>query len=380
MTTADGFETLCCSGYTSLAKNPEVLTACRKIANIVSSMTLYLMSNGKNGDKRIVNELSKAVDICPNSYMTRKTFMDAIVMNLLLHGRGNSIVLPHTHGGLLASLEPIAASRVTFVGTYSEYQIYIDGVPHDSEDVVHFVYNPDSQYLWKGVGLTTALKDVAHNLRQAGETKKAFMESKWQPSIIVKVDALIDEFSNAKGREKLLESYISTAKRGEPWMIPAEQFDVVPVKPLSLADLAINDAVKIDKQTVASVIGVPPFVLGVGVFKQQEWNNFIDSTIAPIAKIIEQELTKKLLLNPKWYWKFNVASLYSYDLKMVADTYGTLYDRGVVTGNEVRDKVNLSPREGLDKLHALENYIPVDDLGKQKKLKGAKDDEKNAET
>lgn len=369
LSSSDMYEMICTSGYTSLANNPEVLTACRKIADQISSMTIYLMNNGKKGDERIKNELSRALDICPNPYMTRKTFIDGIVMNLLLYGKGNAVVLPHTKNGYLDYLEPIAASRVQFEGDYDRYKVLIDGKPYESSEVLHFVLNPDKEYLWMGRGITAALKDVAMNLKQAGETTKAFMESKWKPSVIVKVDALVDEFSSPAGRSKLLNEYISTAKAGEPWLIPAEQFAVEQIRPLSLADLAIADTVKLDKQTVASIVGVPAFVLGIGEFKQDAWNACVDSVMRTIAIGIEQEFTKKLLLNPNWYWKFNVSSLYSYNIETICNTYGGLYDRGIVTGNEVRDKISMTPLDGLDKPLVLENYIPVDSSGSQKKLK-----------
>ena len=120
--------------------------------------------------------------------------------------------------------------------------------------VLHFTWNPDPHYPWKGKGITAAVKDIANNLKQATATEKGFMESKWKPSVIVKVDGLIEEFSNKTGRKKLMDEYLSTNEAGEPWIIPADQFAIEQIKPLSLADLAIKDTVELNKRTRACLL------------------------------------------------------------------------------------------------------------------------------
>ena len=365
-----------CTGYTSLADNPEIMTACHKIAELIGSLTIHLMANTEKGDQRIINALSRKIDIEPEMHMTRSTWVQAIIMNLLLYGKGNSVVVPHTYQGIIQNLEPIGAGRVAFnpIG-YRDYKVVIDGKERNPDSVLHFVFNPDKDYLWKGKGLTVCLKDLAANLKQASATEKSFMESKWKPSVIVKVDALTEEFSNPAGRQKLLDSYVKSANVGEPWLIPAQQFDVEQVKPLSLADLAINDTVELDKRAVAAILGVPPFLLGVGEYNKDAWNNFISNTIKPICISIQQELTKKLITSEKMYLKFNVLSLLDWDIKSIYEVFGGLCDKGIVTPNEVRDRVGMNMLEGLDQLRILENYIPVEDIGKQKKLNKGEGDE-----
>ena len=365
-------EDICCSGYTRLSDNPEIQTGCMRIAELIGSMTIKLMSNTEDGDIRIQNELSRKIDINPNGNMTRIQWMTAIVMNLLLYGEGNSIVVPHTYGGILQSLEPISASRVTFMpvgNSYRDYKVLIDGAARNPNDLLHFAYNPDPYYLWKGRGITFSLKDIAKNLKQAQKTENAFMSSKWKPSIIVKVDALTDEFSSPEGRQKLLDSYVKPAQDGEPWLIPAEQFQVEQVRPLTLSDLALKDTVELDKRTVASVLGVPPFLLGIGDFKRDEWNNFIQGRLRPIVLTIQQEMTRGLILSPKWYLDFNVWSLMDYDMKSMSDILLSGSDRGFVNGDEWRARMHLAPA-GLKEYKVLENYIPYDMSGNQSKLNG----------
>ena len=368
---ANLFDDYCCAGYTRLSDNPEIQTACLRIAELIGSMTIYLMGNTDQGDVRIVNELSRKIDIEPCDSMTRSHWMTANVMNMLLYGKGNGICVPHTYEGILQNLEPISAGRVSFRpegNSYREYKVLIDGVARDPANLMHFVYNPDPTYLWKGRGVTVTLKDIANNLKQAQATENAFMSSEWKPSIIVKVDALSEEFASPEGRQKLLDSYVKPSSEGEPWLIPAEQFQVEQVRPLTLADLAIKDTVELDKKTVAAVIGVPAFLLGVGSFNREEWNNFVQTKVRAIAINISQEMTRCLILNPKWYIHLNYWSLMDYDLKATSDILLAGADRGFVCGDEWRDRMHLPPA-GLKEYNVLENYIPIDKTGDQGKLK-----------
>lgn len=223
------------------------------------------------------------------------------------------------------------------------------------------------------MGFRVSLNDVVRSLRQTNETKRAIMESP-APSVIVKVDGLSEEFRSKAGRDKLTEQYIETSQAGRPWMIPAEGFSVEQVRPLTLTDLAIRENLELDKRTVAAIFGVPPFLVGIGEFKADEYNWFVTARIMPVANAIAQELTKKLLWSPDLYWKFNERSLMNYSIKEKVEAGAKMVDRMALRRNEWRDWLNMPPDEDMDELLALENYIPAARLGDQKKLEGGEDD------
>ena len=364
------FDSFCLDGYVRLSECPEIVSAVNTIAGLIGSMTIHLMENTERGDVRIRGPLSELVDIRPNRYMTRSALIQWIVKTLYLDGRGNAVVFPRTERGVVRELIPIPAAYVSFVpiGLWN-YRIAICGEEFEPERLLHFTLNPGNIYPWLGEGFALSLQDVAGNLREASKTTRGFMRSEYKPSLVVKVDG-IDGMNTKEGRGKILDDFVSSRQAGEPWVIPAEQVDVKEVKPLTLSDLALADFVKLDKQTVASLLGVPPFVLGVGEYKKDWWNSFVSTGIMKDAQSIEQVLTRGLVTNPREFFRFNSRSLLNYSMEELIKAGAEMVDRMAMRRNEWRDWMGLPPDEEMDELLALENYIPAKRLGDQKKLTG----------
>lgn len=254
--TPDVWTILCGDGYKPVTSCPEVQMCAGVYADLISCMTIHLMQNTDQGDVRIKNELAKKLDISPNKDMTRSTFMSLLVSTLILHG--NQVTIPRYNGELLEELQPVKPSMVSFRQDGESYRVYAGGREYSPDEVLHFLIRPDPEQPWQGQGFQVALADVVRSLRQTNATKEAIMKNP-APSVIVKVNGLLEELNNKDGRKKLRDQYLDDSEAGKPWMIPADTIDVEQVKPLTLNDLAIEKSLELDKKAVAAMMGVPSF-------------------------------------------------------------------------------------------------------------------------
>lgn len=364
------------AGYATLDQNGDVRLAVHIIADLVSNMTIKIMRNGEHGDNRIKDGLSSKLDIYPNSRMTRKTLIYNIVRELCL--TGNAVAYPVVEDDFIRELIPIESSRLSYtLNGYKSYVVNIDGKPYDPGEILHFVFNPSRHNPFVGEGVTPQLRKAVQDQAQAQATASAFLRNKWKPSLIISTQSDSEELEDKEKRKKLLESYTSTTELGEPWLIPAGEIEVKTVSPLTLKDLAVNESIELSRRTVAAAFGMPAFMLGVGEFKLDAYNNFIATKILSFAKIIEQELTRKLIAAPDRYVEFNSKTLLQYSLAEKVAYIEKMIALGLMTRNEARAELGLSPAEsdGMNDFQALENYIPVDRLGDQKKLTGGEENE-----
>lgn len=380
LTDPNAWKVLCGTGYRPVMQCPEVQMCINVYADLIASMTLRLMRNTDKGDTRERNELSRLLDIEPNRYMTHMSFFRVIVRTLM--ETGNQITVPsYTPDGFLLELVPLRPVDVAILPDGpDDYSIWYRGARLRPDEVLHFALNPDPNEPWRGQGYQVSLRDIVHSLRQANATRQALQESP-APSIIVKVDGLTEEFKSAAGRAKLGAQFLDASDNGRPWFIPAEAFDVVQVKPLTMNDLAIKTSLELDKRAIAAIFGIPPFLVGIGDFHLDEYQHFVTTRLMAVARIIEQTMTRGLLYSPDLYLSFNPRSLYNYSLSELVSVGTQMIDHMAMRRNELRDWMGLPPDEEMDELLALENYIPADRLGDQGKLTGGEGDgDKGTET
>ena len=283
----NGFFNACGGSYTSLDKRPEIITAIESIGNLVSNMTIKQWENTNKGDRRVKDGLSRLVDIEPYKNMNRITWVKWLVTNLILYGEAFALPVMSRDGYLIEGLQPIDYNRVSVVMKSTSYEVIIDKLSNkpkrfEADEILHFVLNPDPNNPFVGTGYKIPLRDVLKTLKLASDTKASFMQSGLMPSLIIAADSLFNNEEEEDGKrptDRVIKDYKRSAERGEPWVIPDELLKVHEIKPLTLSDIALNDNIEADKREVAAVLGIPSYLLGVGKYDRDEFNNFVSTKI-----------------------------------------------------------------------------------------------------
>lgn len=354
-------------GYHRLLDAPEISSCINRQAAIISSATIYLMEQSRKSAKRQKNRLSRFMDIDPwPGVLTRQQLMTWIVTTMLGPGDGNAFVLPVTQGGELRRLQPMPGAAISTEPDQNSYTVSWRGRNYDPANILHFRLFADPDAPWKGRGFRVQAQTVADSLARAECIKASMSSPDYKPPIVISVDSDADLTGKEK-RDAFRREYIEDNEPGEPWILPEGFVKVQAIRPVTLSDLAIKDTVELDKKTVAAIFGVPLFLLGIGQFTQAEYNNFIKTVIEPICVGIEQELTLKLLTSEFLYFQFNRRRLYAYDMQTLVNLDLAMAEHGFMNGDEVREDAFRDPA-GLTDYKVLENYIPVEKSGDQKKL------------
>ena len=362
-------------GYHMLSEAPEVASAIWIIADLISSMPIHLLEKQAVGDKRIRDALARKIDVDPWSLSTRRDWIHWIVQTMLIEGE--AVVIPQTAGMMISDLTPAPDATLERPADSKTYFAHYKGQKFDAGDILHFRLRPDPLCPWRGIGCQVQLQQVVDSIIQTAETKTAYMSSEYKPPVVVAVNS-DSPLSDEDERDRFIQKYLKRKDKAAPLIIPADLMNISQVKPLSLTDLAIRDGVELDKKTVASILDIPGFLLGVGSFNKEEYNTWISRRLMAICRAIEQELTKKILYSEERYFRFNARSLYSYSLKELSEIALNMRNAGLMTGNEGRNWLDLPPMDGLDELVMLENYLPADRLGDQKKLNATQEGNNDA--
>lgn len=370
--TDGNFEEYCKRGYVRFDNYPDVKVCIKIYADLISSMTIHLMKNTDSGDIRIKNGLSRLLDIEPYKYTTRKTLMYKVVEELLL--TGNSILLPaydfQGKENYLRELKPIAQSQVTYKSLDdSGYSVIYNKHEFQHDEILHFVNIPNIETPYKGESFKIYLNDVLNSLKRGQEIKTDYYTKHYKPSIVFSFNTDADLFDGDEQREELHDKWLKT-KPGTPYILPAALIDFKSFPAMSLSDMALDANIKLDKTEIANIFGIPPFLVGIGTFNKEEYNNFINTRINPICKEIEQEMTRKIILSPDYYVKLNIDSIKVFNQEAWYDFMLNAKTKGIYNANEIRVDTGYEPIDtpAMNEFNILENYIPVDKIGSQKKL------------
>lgn len=319
-----------------------------------------------NGSTRQVLEgdrLHKLVNTRPNDLMTAADFWAFQVVAICLQGNSYNYINRTSSGAF--ELMPIrydeAAMQVDQPGNRVSYRFVVAGKPMvlKPEEVLHFK-SPMSFDGYLGLSPLQYNAATLHSSAKSRDFNARTLANDATPRGILTTDnSLSDEaFANIaaswsaahggdnQGRVAVLEAGLS--------------FQPISMSP---ADLKILDTQKYSRAEIAGMYRVPAHM--IGDLERSTFNNiahqtldFYKNSIAPWLRMFEQRLAFSLLGDSSREFKFDVTEFIRGDFETEVASYTALIDRGVLSPNEVRERLMFNPRVGGDEYVSINQPVP----------------------
>lgn len=346
------------SGYYPI----EFERAVETIGSLLGALTLQVWQSKGNTKERLKNAKSYWLDIEPIRGVTRLEWTKKVVRTMYERGVCFVSVETDSAGNQLKILDDALAQTDGTVRCYKQNVVY------KATDLLRFSVGTKPAL--------EALKQTNDNLRMAAALKARFLKNSFIPKMVVKVDvdmsALTDE--NDK-RLKVLQNVIArSSESGQPIVFEQGFAEIQELKGRTYDELGLDVALKDEQLKVAAFFGLPAFLVGAGSFDREEYNLFIKTTFMTLVRMFEQQLSR-VFASKDVYVKYNTERLLSIDLSEQMSFVSECLAQGIMTPNEARQKLGLTPStaKGMNDFRILENYVPVSQLGDQAKLNKKKE-------
>lgn len=343
----------------------EVLTCVKIISETIASMPLSLKQKVGN---QIVSAndhpVSKLLRRMPNPYTTAYQLKQWLVIDYLTANFGVAVITRDKDGVVNGIWQQNAKDVKPERNETTNYDLFynvnlssVGNVAFNHKNmltIVNFnnagvVGNNITELAQGTLQTSSATLKYAQDFFQQGIAPDGFIE--WSDSVTA--DRETTEIVRNELKADLQAKYSGTGKFHQALLLPngAKWVQVQ----TSLADAQAVETRRFNRQIIASIFRVVPFLMGEngGSGSEEQWQSFIKN-ILPILVNFESSLNSKLLSDEEqdagYYFKFNVDALERGNLSSRFSAYATALNNGIMTINEVRRKEDLPPVENGDTL------------------------------
>ncbi len=307
----------------------------------------------ENDDEPITDGLVWELLSPPNSQMSFNDFIETIIANIDLSG--NAFIEVSNPGGFGAywPLLPTRMSKKVVEGRFFyEYESGGQILRFTQEKIIHIkAYNPSSDLI--GMSPSRPLTQNMNLEYNILEYQNNFFRN----------DGALDKYVTFKNKLNKLDfntfksqiiARAGNQDKQHETLILDDGGELKALKDDPSKQILI-DALKQIRNNILSAYNVPPVMAGIlddGTFNntREQKKNFWENAIQPKLLKVEAALNMDIF-NPighKIRFDFSGVEALQDDFATKSKALGDLADRGLITGNEVREKLNLEPIAGLE--------------------------------
>lgn len=359
-----------------------VYAAVNQISNSCALLPImvYKYVDGRKVESN--HNLVRILNRKPNGIMTHYNFFKMMLESVMLRGEAFAYI-ERDERLRVKALHYIDADNVTVVKKGNELKYIISGQPAaiDAVNMIHLYQHIDVNTM-RGISVVRYASLTLGNASDAEKHSSNFFKSGANLSGIIKASATLTNEQKKQIRESWSTAFSGNNNDVSVAILP-QGLDYQPIS-VSPEDAQLLDSRKYEVVEIARFFNISPvklFDLTNSSYNSLEHTqlSYMQDTIYPYIQMMVDEFNTKLFTpseQERYEIEFDFAQLLETDKTSQASYFKTLLVNGIMSLNEVRERLDLPKVENGD-VHFIQlNMTSIDSVIEGKNLAAPKNDNK----